>query len=153
MSKIKLAVDSLFVDENCEELSDFATFDYISEIENKIVSSKVYKAKVEKAKERLVSDVKYFEYTLETNPNLKINSLNLTFTERLETVFDFRIYTKNIVGETVEIDEMRLIESDNKKHLLLNFDEVYSQELKIRLKMSEAESWKFSGAYEEYILD
>lgn len=150
ISKIKLAIDSLFTDVECTTLSDFVTFDYILELEKNIVSSTAYKLKVEKAKDILTSDIQYLEYTLETNPTLRIKSLNLNFTEKLETIFDFKLYTKNLSGETFEIDRFTLIDLEDGKHIVLNFDEIYSQELKVMLKISEAESWKFAVAYEEY---
>lgn len=150
ISKVKLGVDSLFRDNECTTLSDFVTFDYILELEKNIVSSIAYKLKVEKAKEILTSDIQYLEYTLETNPTLRINSLNLNFTEKLESVFDFKLYSKTLSGETLQIDRFALIDLEDGKHIILNFDEIYSQELKVMLKISEAESWKFAVAYEEY---
>ncbi|MGL5428238.1 MAG: hypothetical protein ACRDAS_10030, partial [Cetobacterium sp.] len=76
--------------------------------------------------------------------------LNLNFTEKLESVFDFKLYSKTLSGETLQIDRFALIDLEDGKHIILNFDEIYSQELKVMLKISEAESWKFAVAYEEY---
>ncbi|MGL5189298.1 MAG: discoidin domain-containing protein [Cetobacterium sp.] len=149
-SKVKIAIDNLFLDSTCTKLSDFVTLDYILDLEKMIVSSNEYRLKINIAKSLFINDTTYLEEMVETNPNMAISKLILNFTENVENIFEYQLYTKNVFGEEIEIIDYTIENFDDMKEIHLSFDEIFAQSLKVVLKISEAEIWKFAVAYEEY---
>lgn len=150
VSKVKLAVDNLFKDLECTELSDFITYDYILGLEKAIVSNVEYLAKLKKAKDMFTSDLEYIEQPILLNRNFSVNKVIINFNEEIENIFEYKLFFKDINGEFIEIENIVMNDLNSKTEIELGFEDISSEELKVILKLSESESWKFAVAYEEY---
>ncbi|MGL4987836.1 MAG: hypothetical protein ACRC5F_01090, partial [Cetobacterium sp.] len=142
LSGIKLAVDNLKIEE--------VTFDYLLNLESSIVESEEYFKIVNLAKKEFISTLETVEIILPTNKDLPIKNVVLNFNEEIETIFEYKIIAKNLSGTTVEIDNFTADILQNRKEVILSFEDIYSTELVITLKVSEVEVSKFAIGYEEY---
>ncbi|MGL5053090.1 MAG: discoidin domain-containing protein [Cetobacterium sp.] len=147
ISKLKLAIDSLFIG---EELAKFVTFDYITELEKAVVQSQEYLAKLKIAKDIIKSEIEDTKYKLLTNKNLPIKSLVLSFNDEIENIFEYKLYSKDLLENIIEIEDFSIDVLENRKEIRLSFNEIYSTQLEIVLKIAEVEASKFAVAYEEY---
>lgn len=142
ISKLKLAIDSLFCK---DKLAEFVTFDYLLNLEKAVVESSQYLSKLKLAKDIIISKTRDTVFEVVTNKNLPIKSLTLSFNDEIENVYEYKLYS-----DVVQIEEFEIQASEDKKEITLTFEDIYSSVLKVELKIPEVEIMKFVGAYENY---
>ncbi|MGL5544325.1 MAG: discoidin domain-containing protein [Cetobacterium sp.] len=150
ISKVKLALDNLFKDSECTQISDFVTYDYILDLEKAIVSNNEYLVKVRKAKDMFTSGLECIEQIIYPNSNLTVNGMIINLNENLENRFECKLFFKDFNENFIEIENIVMNDLSSKKEIELRFAGISSKELKLTLKLSESESWKFAVAYEDY---
>lgn len=136
-------INDIFTDLTFETLKDEVEYEDILALEERCLITDSYKEKIKKAKEIYLKRIKPACFEIKNNTYEVFNAADILLREKVEYIYDVKLYFKNHFAELEEIEEKTINLSEN-GNIRVQFSEVFTDELRIEIYIDEYEKWKIN---------